>query len=127
MEQTTIESERNKKSIKLEQTIESDQDKKNKCTFDGKNKEAAMEKLNHFMLECSKKDFGKKITFSDVIAFALMKLESKDIKTIQEQGMGKMDRLRKEFRDSGPAATEDDDFADWLISKSFQKNKSKLQ
>jgi hypothetical protein len=126
MEQTTIKSEKREIGKKMEQTIESDQDKKIKYTFDGKSKEAAVEKLNLFILECKKKDFGRKITVSDIIAFAIMKLETSDIKTIQEQGMGKMDRLRKEFRDSGPAATEDDDFADWLISKSFQKTKSKL-
>lgn len=125
MEQTTIESEKNKKNgFEIENTIEDDQDRKLKFTFDGKGKEDAVDTLNKFLKDCNEKDYGRKITVSDVISRGLRKLDIKDIGLLQEQSMGLRDSLRQKYKvEKGVEATEDE-FVRWLV-EDYQPHKQR--
>ena len=90
----------------------------------GKGKEGAVEKLVQFASDCNKKDFGKKITFSDIMAFALLKLNESDIKKIQDQSMSKMDQLKKKFKDSAAGSESKEDFAEWVLANLSTKAKA---
>lgn len=104
MEQTTI-----KKDNTGEKII--------KFTFDGSGKEDAVETLNKFCKDCNNKNYGKKVTVSDVIARGLRKLDMKDLKLLQEQSMGLKDSLKQKYvEDKGSEGTEDE-FVSWLLNE----------
>jgi hypothetical protein len=122
MEQTTI---KPKKSIPRKNN--SGGTENNKFTFDGKGKEDAVETLNKFLRDCNEKDYGRKVTLSDIIARGIRKLDVKDMELLQEQSMGLKDSLRQKYKiEKGVEATEDD-FIRWLLEEySPNKNKKKL-
>ena len=129
MEQTTIKPEKSKSTLNLEQPAEDDQDKKLKFTFDGKGKEDAVETLNKFLKDCNNKDYGRKITVSDIVARGLRKLEIKDILLLQEQSMGLKDSLRQKYKEEKGCEATEDEFVRWLIEdySSSKKNKKIIQ
>jgi len=109
-------------------TIESEKTNKNvlKFTFDGAGKEDTVETLNRFYRECNDKDYGKKVTVSDIIARGLRKLDLKDIELLQEQSMGLKDSLRQKYKEEKGIEGSEDDFVRWLITEySSQKQKKR--
>lgn len=120
MEQTTMES--NKKEVVMELEIQSAD--KLKFTFDGKGKEDAVETLNKFQKDCNDKDYGRKITVSDIIARGLRKLDIKDIDLLQEQSMGLKDSLRQKYKEEKGRECTEDEFVRWLLND-YQPSKSK--
>jgi hypothetical protein len=115
MEQTTIENEKNNLDKKLL-----------KYTFDGTGKEDAVETLGRFLKDCNEKDYGRKVTISDIIARGIRKLDIKDMELLQEQSMGLKDSLRQKYKtEKGVEATEDD-FVRWLLEEYSPKQKKKL-
>jgi len=97
-----------------------------KFTFDGSGREEAVGILVRFLKECNEKDFGKKITYSDIIAKALMKLTDKDIEVIKRQAMGHKGQILKLFRDSGKDDGSDETFYAWLATDYDPKNLKKI-
>lgn len=111
MEQTTNELEKNNKGLL-------------KYTFDGSGKEDAVGTLVKFLKECNEKDYGRKVTVSDIIARGIRKLDPKDIELLQEQSMGLKDSLRQKYKtEKGVEATEDE-FIRWLLEE-YQPGKLK--
>ena len=122
MEQTTIKSEKNERVKNMEQD-----DRKFIYTFDGRGKEDAVDTLKKFCEECNTKDYGKKITVSDIIARGLRKLEFKDMELLQEQSMGLKDSLRQKYKTEKGVEASDDEFVRWLLEEyTPQKQKKKL-
>lgn len=114
MEQTTIESEKNNKGLL-------------KYTFDGAGKEDAVGTLVRFLKECNEKDYGRKVTVSDIIARGIRKLDAKDMELLQEQSMGLKDSLRQKYKSEKGVEASDDEFIRWLLEDyQPQKNKKKL-
>jgi len=97
-----------------------------KFTFDGTGREQAAEFLMKILEECKSNDFGKKITYSDIIAKALMKLTDKDIEVIKRQAMGHKGHILKLFRDSGKDDGSDETFYAWLATDYDPKNLKKI-
>ena len=112
MEQTTIKSEKNERVKNMEQD-----DRKFIYTFDGRGKEDAVDTLKKFSEECNAKDYGKKITVSDIIARGLRKLEFKDMELLQEQSMGLKDSLRQKYKTEKGVEASDDEFVRWLLEE----------
>jgi len=114
MEKTTIETEKNSKGIL-------------KYTFDGAGKEDAVETLVRFLKDCNEKDYGRKVTVSDIIARGIRKLDAKDLELLQEQSMGLKDSLRQKYKTEKGVEASEDDFVRWLLEEyQPQKNKKKL-
>jgi hypothetical protein len=104
MEIIAIESEKNNKGLL-------------KYTFDGAGKEDAVDTLVRFLKECNEKDYGRKVTVSDIIARGIRKLDVKDMELLQEQSMGLKDSLKQKYKtEKGVEATEDD-FIRWLLEE----------
>lgn len=121
MQQTTI---KPKKSIPVKNKIGGTEN--NKFTFDGKGKEDAVETLNKFLRDCNEKDYGRKVTLSDIIARGIRKLDVKDMELLQEQSMGLKDSLRQKYKiEKGVEATEDE-FVRWLLNEYSHKQKKKI-
>ena len=125
MEQTTIKPKKTKIADDLDYQIEDDQDKKLKFTFDGKGKEDAVETLNKFLKDCNNKDYGRKITVSDIVARGLRKLDQKDLNLLQEQSMGLKDSLRQKYKEEKGCEATEDEFVRWLLEEytSLKKNR----
>lgn len=122
MEQTTI---KPKKSIVKKSNYGGTEN--NKFTFDGKGKEDAVETLNKFLRECNEKDYGRKVTLSDIIARGIRKLDEKDIGLLQDQSMGLKDTLKHKYKQEKGTEASDDEFVRWLLEEYQQpKNKKKL-
>ena len=116
MEQTTIESEKNNLDKKLL-----------KYTFDGTGKEDAVETLGRFLKDCNEKDYGRKVTISDIIARGIRKLDIKDMELLQEQSMGLKDSMRQKYKTEKGVEATDDEFIRWLLEEyTPQKLKKKL-
>lgn len=113
MEQTTIESEKNNLDKKLL-----------KYTFDGTGKEDAVETLGKFLKDCNEKDYGRKVTISDIIARGIRKLDIKDMELLQEQSMGLKDSLRQKYKNEKGETGSEDDFVRWLLEE-YQPQKLK--
>lgn len=114
MELTTIETEKNNKTLL-------------KYTFDGAGKEDAVGTLVKFLKDCNEKDYGRKVTVSDIIARGIRKLDSKDMELLQEQSMGLKDSLRQKYKSEKGVEASDDEFIRWLLEEySPNKNKKKL-
>lgn len=104
MEQTSSEIEKNNKGIL-------------KYTFDGAGKEDAVGTLVRFLKECNEKDYGRKVTVSDIIARGIRKLDSKDMELLQEQSMGLKDSLRQKYKSEKGVEATDDEFIRWLLEE----------
>jgi hypothetical protein len=90
-------------------------------------KEDAVETLVRFLKDCNEKDYGRKVTVSEIIARGIRKLDAKDLELLQDQTMGVKDSLKQKYKtDKGVEASEDD-FVRWLLEEyQPQKNKKKL-
>jgi hypothetical protein len=88
-----------------------------KYTFDGAGKEDAVETLVRFLKECNEKDYGRKVTVSDIIARGIRKLDAKDIELLQEQSMGLKDSLRQKYKTEKGVEASDDEFIRWLLDE----------
>lgn len=121
MEQTTIEPEK----MRPEQPNENLEKDKLKFTFDGKGKEDAVDTLNKFLRDCNDKDYGRKITVSDIIARGLRKLEVKDMKLLQEQSMGLKDYMKQKYKNEKGTEASEDEFVRWLMEECTSKTKKK--
>ena len=95
-----------------------------KFTFDGSGKEDVVETLNRFLQDCNNKDYGRKVTVSDIIARGIRKLDEKDMELLQEQSMGLKDSLRQKYKNEKGEMGTEDEFIQWLISD-YTPNKSK--
>ena len=123
MEQATI----NPKKTISELSNESLEKDKLKFTFDGKGKEDAVETLNRLLRDCNDKDYGRKVTVSDIIARGIRKLDAKDMELLQEQSMGLKDSLRQKYKSEKGVEASDDEFVRWLLEEyQPQKHKRKL-
>jgi hypothetical protein len=123
MEQATI----NPKKTISDPSNESLEKDKFKFTFDGKGKEDAVETLNRLLRDCNDKDYGRKVTVSDIIARGIRKLDAKDMELLQEQSMGLKDSLRQKYKSEKGVEASDDEFVRWLLEEyQPQKHKRKL-
>jgi hypothetical protein len=114
MEKTTIETEKMNKGLL-------------KYTFDGAGKEDAVDTLVRFLKECNEKDYGRKVTVSDIIARGIRKLDIKDMELLQEQSMGLKDSLKQKYKNEKGETGSDDEFIRWLLEEyQPQRNKKKL-
>ncbi len=95
-----------------------------KFTFDGSGREEAVGILVRFLKECNEKDYGRKVTVSDIIARGIRKLDSKDMELLQEQSMGLKDYLRQKYKSEKGVEASDDDFIRWLLEE-YSPNKIK--
>jgi hypothetical protein len=120
MEQATI----NPKKTISDPSNESLEKDKLKFTFDGKGKEDAVETLNRLLRDCNDKDYGRKVTISDIIARGIRKLDAKDLELLQEQSMGLKDSLRQKYKSEKGVEASDDEFVRWLLEE-YQPQKHK--
>jgi hypothetical protein len=81
---------RGRKRIKEKVTIK---DQK-KFFVDYSNEPKKHELVVKLITEVNKKDFGREVTFKDLVDFALNKVTDKDLEKIQEMTLGKMDKVQ---------------------------------
>ena len=97
-----------------------------KFTFDGSGREEAAEVLIRILEECKSNDFGRKISYSDIIAKGLMKLNERDIEQLKRQAMGIKGGIMKMFKESGKDDGTDESFYTWLATEYDSKNLKKF-
>lgn len=84
---------RGRKRIKEKVTIK---DQK-KFFVDYSNEPKKHELVVKLITEVNKKEFGREVTFKDLVDFALKKVTDKDLEKIQEKTLGKMDKVHMQL------------------------------
>ena len=83
---------RKKKSEKTEPEINKDQ---NKFYVDVTRDQEGKETLMSLLAQANRKDYGREITFRDLVFAALPKLSAKDIEKIQESTLSEMEKVER--------------------------------
>ena len=83
---------RKRKSEKVEPEINKDQ---NKFYVDVTKDHEGKEMLMSLLAQANKKDFGREITFRDLVFAALPKLSAKDVEKIQESTLSEMEKVER--------------------------------
>ena len=69
-----------------------------KYILDARNKSSEeLELVSNLLENCNNKSEGEEVTFSDIVLYALKKLNKNDIAKIKEASLGKWDLLKKEL------------------------------
>lgn len=105
---------RRKKNEPVEQEINKDQ---NKYYVDLTKDSEGKELLLNLLAQANKKDFGREITFRDLVFAALPKLSPKDIEKIQESTLTEMEKVQRALNDYNKKNETNLSLGEFLVRK----------
>lgn len=105
---------RRKKNEPVEQEINKDQ---NKYYVDVTKDSEGKELLLNLLAQANKKDFGREITFRDLVFAALPKLSPKDIEKIQESTLTEMEKVQRALNDYNKKNETNLSLGEFLVRK----------
>lgn len=77
----------------------------------------SLEMIFDLLLKANKKEFGREITFKDLSLYGLKKLTNKDIEKIQENSLGKMEKVERHLKEYNEKNGTDLGLGDFLVKK----------